>query len=89
MTSTGGESPTPRLPLPDQDLDELFEDGDEIPKTPDEGDELEGGATPAKKKKKKKDKKRRLLAECSDRHKDHRRDGDGHAGPGPASVSVS
>ena len=66
LTSTGEESPTPRLPVPDQELDELFVD-DEIPAS------LEG-----EKKKKKKDKKRRrLLAEPSD--KDH---GDGHGGPG-------
>ena len=86
----GRESPTPRLPLPDQEahLGELFEDGDEIPNTPEEGDGLEGEAAPAKKKKKKKDKKRRLLAESSDRHKD-RDGGDGHGGPGPAPMSVS
>ena len=54
------------MPLPDHELDELFED-DEIP------------ASLEAKKKKKKDKKRRLLAEPSDRHKDHR---DGHGGPG-------
>ncbi|OLP79320.1 hypothetical protein AK812_SmicGene40407 [Symbiodinium microadriaticum] len=69
LTSTGEESPTPRLPRPepDQELDDLFVD-DDIPAS------LEG-----EKKKKKKDKKRRLLAEPSDRHKDHR---DGHGGPG-------
>ena len=78
LTSTGEESPTPRLPRPepDQELDDLFVD-DDIPAS------LEG-----EKKKKKKDKKRRrLLPEPSDKdrgdgHGGPGHDGDGHGGPG-------